>query len=315
MLPKILRRSLQGLFVLLLVTLFTFFLVNLAPGGPSSVMRMGSTAEERAALMTRLGLDRPLPVQYVDWLGHIVLHGDFGASLTGGDPVGPLLAQRLWNTAQLGLSVFVLLVVFATALGILAALRRNSWLDVVINVVATIGMSLPAFWLGIMAIFLFAVELQWFPASSTVDTAGIGFLRLAQYLVLPVAVLSFSLAPNVIRYARAAMLEALAADYIRTARSKGLREIAVVGKHAFKNALITVLSMLALILPVLLSGAVVIESVFGWPGIGRLAVEAAMNRNYPVIMGVTVIGGAIVIATNILVDVLYVLVDPRIAHG
>lgn len=308
------RRTLQGLFVLFLVTLFTFFMVNLAPGGPSSVMRMGSSAEQRDALMTSMGLNRPLPVQYADWVSGIV-RGDFGTSLTGGEPIGPLLAQRLWNTTQLGVTVFVLLMVFATALGIVAALRRNSWLDFAVNFVSTLGMSVPEFWLGIMAIFLFAVQLQWLPASSTVDASMLTVLQLVPYLILPVAVLSFALAPNVILYARTSMLEALGADYVRTARSKGLSEFVVVGKHAFRNALITVVSMLGLLLPVLLSGAVVVESVFGWPGIGRLAIEATMQRNYPVIMAVTVVGGAIVIGTNIVVDIIYVLIDPRIARG
>lgn len=314
MLPEIMRRTLQGLFVLFLVTLFTFFMVNLAPGGPSSVMRMGSSAEQRDALMTSMGLNRPLPVQYADWVSGIV-RGDFGTSLTGGEPIGPLLAQRLWNTTQLGVTVFVLLMVFATALGIVAALRRNSWLDFAVNFVSTLGMSVPEFWLGIMAIFLFAVQLQWLPASSTVDASMLTVLQLVPYLILPVAVLSFALAPNVILYARTSMLEALGADYVRTARSKGLSEFVVVGKHAFRNALITVVSMLGLLLPVLLSGAVVVESVFGWPGIGRLAIEATMQRNYPVIMAVTVVGGAIVIGTNIVVDIIYVLIDPRIARG
>lgn len=314
MLPEIMRRTLQGLFVLFLVTLFTFFMVNLAPGGPSSVMRMGSSAEQRDALMTSMGLNRPLPVQYADWVSGIV-RGDFGTSLTGGEPIGPLLAQRLWNTTQLGVTVFLLLTLFATALGIIAALRRNSWLDFAVNFVSTLGMSVPEFWLGIMAIFLFAVQLQWLPASSTVDASTLTVLQLVPYLILPVAVLSFALAPNVILYARTSMLEALGADYVRTARSKGLSEFAVVGKHAFRNALITVVSMLGLLLPVLLSGAVVVESVFGWPGIGRLAIEATMQRNYPVIMAVTVVGGAIVIGTNIVVDIIYVLIDPRIARG
>jgi peptide/nickel transport system permease protein len=314
MLPEIMRRTLQGLFVLFLVTLFTFFMVNLAPGGPSSVMRMGSSAEQRAALMTSMGLNRPLPIQYADWVSGIV-RGDFGTSLTGGEPIGPLLAQRLWNTTQLGVTVFLLLMLFATVLGIVAALRRNSWLDFAVNFISTLGMSVPEFWLGIMAIFLFAVQLQWLPASSTVDASTLTALQLVPYLILPVAVLSFALAPNVILYARTSMLEALGADYVRTARSKGLSEFVVVGKHAFRNALITVVSMLGLLLPVLLSGAVVVESVFGWPGIGRLAIEATMQRNYPVIMAVTVVGGAIVIGTNIVVDIIYVLIDPRIARG
>lgn len=314
MLLQLVRRTAQGGVVLLMVTAFTFFLVNLAPGGPSSVMRMGSTAEERAALIARLGLDRPLHVQYADWLGGIV-RGDFGRSLTGGDPVGPLVAERLANTVQLGLVVFALLVVFGTILGIAAALARGGWPDFVINLVSTIGMSVPDFWFGIMAIFLFAVELGWLPPSSTVDSSSMGPLELLPYLVLPVGVLSFSLAPNVIRYARSAMLEALGADYVRTARSKGLGTLSVVGKHALRNALITVVAMLALLLPVLLSGTVVVETVFGWPGLGRLAVEAAMHRNYPIIMAVTVVSGAIVIATNILVDAVYMMIDPRIAHA
>lgn len=314
MLLQLVRRTAQGAVVLLMVTAFTFFLVNLAPGGPSSVMRMGSTAEERAALIARLGLDRPLHIQYADWLGGIV-RGDFGRSLTGGDPVGPLVAERLANTVQLGLVVFALLVVFGTTLGIAAALARGGWPDFLINLVATIGMSVPDFWFGIMAIFLFAVELGWLPPSSTVDASSMGPLELLPYLVLPVGVLSFSLAPNVIRYARSAMLEALGADYVRTARSKGLGTLSVVGKHALRNALITVVAMLALLLPVLLSGTVVVETVFGWPGLGRLAVEAAMHRNYPIIMAVTVVSGAIVIATNILVDAVYMMIDPRIAHA
>jgi len=314
MLPRILRRLGQGIFVLLLVTIFTFLLVHLAPGGPSSVMRMGSTASEREALRHSMGLDRPLPVQYLTWVGGVV-HGDFGASLTGGQPVGPLIAQRLWNTVKLGMSVFVLIVIFGTLFGVLAALRRNSWLDFLVNLLSTLGMSIPDFWLGIMSILLFAVELHWFPASSTIDTSSTGPLQLIPYLALPVAVLTFAVIPNIVRYARAAMLEAMSADYIRTARSKGLRQATIVLKHAFKNALISVVSMLGLLLPVLLSGAVITESVFGWPGIGRLAVEAAMNRNYPVIMGVTVVAGAVVILTNILVDTLYILIDPRIAHG
>lgn len=314
MLPRIFRRLGQGILVLFLVTVFTFVLVHLAPGGPSSVMRMGSTAAERAALRHSLGLDRPLPVQYLVWIGG-VLHGNFGTSLTGGQPVGPLIAHRLWNTAKLGITVFVLILVFGTLFGVLAALRRNSWLDFVVNFISTVGMSVPDFWLGIMSILLFAVELHWFPASSTIDTTSTGVFQLVPYLALPVAVLTIAVIPNIVRYARAAMLEAMGADYVRTARSKGLTQATIVLKHAFKNALISVISMLGLLLPVLLSGAVITESVFGWPGIGRLAVQAAMNRNYPIIMGVTVVAGAVVILTNIVVDTLYMLIDPRIGHG
>ncbi len=310
----ILRRALQGVLVLLLVSAFTFFLVNLAPGGPSAAVSLERTAAEREALYRQYGLDKPVAVRYLTWLGGIV-RGDLGTSLNQGLPVGSLLVQRLGNTLQLALSALVLTALLGVALGVIAAVTQNRLPDHLISSVATLGMSVPGFWLGIVGIILFSVKLGWLP-SSGIASVGQPFSLLdrAQHLVLPASVLAFTLLPNVVRVARSAMLEVLRSDYVRTAKAKGLPERSVLLKHTFKNALVPVIAILGLITTVLFSGSVVIESVFSWPGLGRLAIEAANGRDYPVILGVTLVAGTIVIVTNLLVDILYAAVDPRISY-
>ena len=308
------RRVGQGLVVLVLISLVTFFLINLAPGGPSAAARFESTAEERAAIGKQLGLDRPLLARYGLWaLGAV--RGDFGSSLSGGQPVAPIVRQRLGTTAQLGLSALVLSVLVGIPLGILTALRRNSALDHVVNAVSTLGMSVPDFWTGIMAILLFAVTLKVLPASGLADTSG-GFslTEWLRHMILPAGVLAFVMLPNLVRFTRASLLEVLGADYLRTARAKGLREWLVIVKHALRNAFVPIVAMVGLVLPALLSGSVIIESVFGLPGMGRLAVDAAQGRDYNTIMAVTLAAGAIVIVTNVLVDLAYSAIDPRIRH-
>lgn len=308
------RRLGQGVLVILLVTILTFFLVNLAPGGPSSIMRMESTAEQRQALTHQMGLDLPLPVRYARW-AEGVLRGDFGYSLAGGEAVGPLLKLRLVNTAQLALTALALAVFIGLPLGIWTALRRNTWLDYVINGVSTLGMSLPSFWLGIMAVMVFSVSLGLLPASGMSEIgSGFSLADRLRHLILPASVLAITIMPNLVRFARSALLEVLGLDFMRTAKAKGLPPRLVLLKHGMRNALIPVVAMLGLLLPALLSGSVIAESVFGWPGMGRLAVDAAMNRDYPVVMAVTVVAGAIVIVTNLGVDLVYSLIDPRIGH-
>ena len=310
----VLRRALQGVLVLLLVSAFTFFLVNLAPGGPSAAVSLERTAAEREALYRQYGLDKPVAVRYLTWLGGIV-RGDLGTSLNQGLPVGSLLVQRLGNTLQLALSALVLTALLGVALGVIAAVTQNRLPDHLISSVATLGMSVPGFWLGIVGIILFSVKLGWLP-SSGIASVGTPFSLLdrAQHLVLPASVLAFTLLPNVVRVARSAMLEVLRSDYVRTAKAKGLPERSVLLKHTFKNALVPVIAILGLITTVLFSGSVVIESVFSWPGLGRLAIEAANGRDYPVILGVTLVAGTIVIVINLLVDILYAAVDPRISY-
>ena len=310
----VLRRALQGVLVLLLVSAFTFFLVNLAPGGPSAAVSLERTAAEREALYRQYGLDKPVTVRYLNWLGDIV-QGDLGTSLNQGLPVAGLLIQRLNNTLQLALSALFLTALFGVTLGVLAAVTQNRLPDHLISSIATLGMSVPGFWLGIVGIILFSVKLGWLP-SSGIATVGTPFSLLdrLEHLVLPAGVLAFTLLPNVVRVARSAMLEVMRSDYVRTAKAKGLPERSVLLKHTFKNALVPVIAILGLITTVLFSGSVVIESVFSWPGLGRLAIEAANGRDYPVILGVTLVAGTIVIVVNLLVDILYAAVDPRISY-
>lgn len=309
------QRLFQGVVVLFLVSLLTFFLINLAPGGPSSLIDFQSTAAERQARLARYGLDKPVHERYLTWLAGAV-RGDLGTSINQGLPVSRLLAQRLGPTLWLGLASLVLAALFGIALGIMAALRPNRWPDHLVSTIATLGMSIPNFWLGIVVIIIFAVQLRWLPASG-VSSIGSGFQlsdRL-EHLILPASVLAFSLMPNVVRVTRAALMEVMSTDYVRTARSKGLVERTILLKHMLRNALVPVTAMLGLITTVLFSGSVVIESVFGFPGIGRLAIEAANGRDYPVILGVTLLAGAIVVVVNLVVDILYAVIDPRIRHG
>ncbi|WP_161880725.1 ABC transporter permease [Deinococcus alpinitundrae] len=308
------RRIGQGMVVLLLISLVTFFLINLAPGGPSAAARFESTAEERAAIQKQLGLDRPLLTRYGSWATG-VLRGDFGATLSGGQPVAPILRQRLGTTLQLGLAALVLSVVIGIPLGIITAMRRNSVLDHSVNALSTLGMSVPDFWTGIMAILLFAVTLKVLPASGLADmSAGFSLSEWLRHMILPAGVLAFVMLPNLVRFTRASLLEVLGADYLRTARAKGVREGRVIVKHALRNAFVPIVAMIGLILPALLSGSVIIESVFGLPGMGRLAVDAALGRDYNTIMAVTLAAGFIVILTNLVVDLAYTVIDPRIRH-
>lgn len=314
MLEYIAKRLAQGVVVLWLVSLLTFFLINLAPGGPSSLVDMSTTAAEAEARMRRLGLDRPVHERYLTWLAGAV-RGDLGVSINQGLPVSRLLAQRLPPTLTLGLSALALATVLGVALGVLAALRRDRWPDHLVSSISTLGMSVPNFWLGIVVIIVFAVNLGWLPASGNASIGrGFDLGDRLRHLVLPAGVLAFSLMPNIVRVTRAAVLEMLAADFVRTARAKGLRERVVMAKHTMRNALVPVTAMLGLIATVLFSGSVVIESVFGWAGIGRLAIEAANGRDYPVILGVTLLAGAIVVVVNLTVDLLYAVIDPRIRH-
>ena len=308
------RRLLQGLLVLFLISVITFFLINLAPGGPSSAVALGRTAEEREAVLSQLGLDKPLLVRYFNWFGG-VLRGDLGKSMNQGLPVSSLLAQRSVNTLQLALTALLLTAIFGIVLGLISAVYKNRWPDHLISSLATVGMSVPAFWLGIVCIIIFAVQLKLLP-SSGIYSIGQEFSLVdrLRHLAMPAGVLAFTLMPNVIRVTRSALLDVLTSDYVRTARAKGLSEQLVLLKHTLKNAMVPVIAILGLITTVLFSGSVVVESVFGWAGLGRLAIEAANGRDYPVILGVTILVGAIVVIVNLLVDLLYAAVDPRISH-
>ncbi|HEX6988829.1 MAG TPA: ABC transporter permease [Bacillota bacterium] len=311
----LIRRLLHTIVVLWLVSVITFLLIHLTPGGPAVLAGMDYTAEQREQIRRAFGLDRPLPERYVSWLGD-VLRGDFGMTLNTSMDIGDLLAERLPPTLLLAGSALLLSVVIGVPVGVLSALRPYSAYDYVVTVASFIGVAVPSFWLAILLILAFAVELQWLP-SSGLATVGAPFSladRL-RHLLMPMLVMSTITLPYVIRFTRSAMLEVLRRDYVRTARAKGLGRMTVVVRHALRNALFPVITVVGLQLPRLVSGSVVTEQVFAWPGMGRLAVTAAVGRDYPLIMAVTMVVSAVVLLTNLLVDVLYGLLDPRVRFG
>jgi peptide/nickel transport system permease protein len=302
----------QGAVVLILVSAITFLLVNLAPGGPSSLMRMDATPEQREALARRLGLDQPLPLRYTLWLAGAV-HGDLGISMTSNEPVAMRIGQRMPNTLLLAGTALVVSVLAGIPMGVVAALRRNSLPDFVLAIFSVIGLSVPAFWLGIILILVFSVNFNWLPSSgvSTIGSEADLSDRL-QHLLMPALVLSTTVLPYVVRFTRSALLEVLHQDYVRTASAKGLSRLRVVYVHALRNALVPVVSIIGTLVPRLFGGSVVTEAVFGWPGMGRLAVEAANGRDYPLIVGITVSVAVLVVLSSLVVDLAYTWLDPRI---
>jgi len=302
----------QGLVVLFLVSAITFLLVNLAPGGPSSLMRMDATPEQREALAHRLGLDQPVPVRYIQWLAGAV-RGDLGTSMTSNEPVAMRIAQRLPNTLLLAGTALLVSVVVGIPMGVYAALRRNKLPDFVVAIFSVLGLSVPAFWLGIILILVFSVNLNLLPSSGVATTGDEGNLAdRVLHLLMPAAVLSTTVLPYVVRFTRSALLEVLHQDYVRTASAKGLSRVRVVYVHALRNALVPVVSIVGTLVPRLFGGSVVTEAVFGWPGMGRLAVEAANGRDYPLIVGITVSVAVLVVASSLAVDLAYTWLDPRI---
>ncbi len=299
------KRVLLSLPVLLGVSVVVFVAIRLIPGDPAQLMA-GQAATEEVVRQIRqsLGLDQPLPVQYLYFLRNVV-RGDLGRSLFNGAPVVEELGQRFPRTVRLALASMAVASLIGIPAGILAATRRLTWVDTAVMVVALVGVSMPVFWLGLNLILVFSVRLQWFPA--------FGY-ETWRHLVLPSITLGAASAAVVARMTRSAMLEVLGQDYIRTARAKGLSERAVVNRHALRNALIPVVTILGLQLGTLLSGAVLTETVFAWPGVGRLLVDAVLARDYPIIQGTTLLIAATFVALNLAVDLLYGLLDPRIRY-
>lgn len=289
----------------------TFFFVNLAPGGPASVMRFDVTAEQREALIKRMGLDRPVAERYVLWVVGAV-RGDLGTSLLTDEPVTHRIGERLPNTLTLAGAALLLSVALGIPIGLVQALRRESAIDHVLSLVSAIGLSVPVFWLGIVLILIFAVSLRVLPSAGVTAIADDTLLDRLRHLILPAAALATTVLPTVARFMRSAAMDVLREDYIRTAESKGLAPRVVVARHALRNALIPVVSAIGALVPRLLGGAVVTEQVFSWPGMGRLALEAAQGRDYPLITGLTVVVATIAVATTLLIDLAYTRIDPRI---
>lgn len=300
-----------GLTWLLIVTA-TFLLLQLAPGGPAIMMNPDLTPEAREQITRQMGLDQPITVQYWRWLSSL-LRGDLGISFSDRAPVGTLISTALPNTLQLSLAALLMTIALGVPLGVLAALQHRTIVDQVISIIAFLGLSIPAFWFGIVLILIFAVNLGWLPAAG-MRTIGLP-LTLPDallHLIMPVVVLALANLAVVTRYTRSSMLNVLSEDFIRTARAKGLAPRSVTYRHALRNALVPVITVIGLRLPTLFGGTVITESVFAWPGMGRMSVNAALERDYPLVMGITVVMATVVMIVNLLVDLSYSYIDPRV---
>ena len=309
----IMRRTGEALTLILTITVFTFALINAAPGGPSILLDPSMAPEDTERLRALYGFDRPIYEQYGRWLWQ-VLQGNLGFSLSVGRPVGELIANALPPTLLLSGTALLVAVCVAIPLGIIAAVKRNSMLDQMLTTISFFGLSLPVFWFGLMLIILFSVTLNWLPAGGMSTPGAASFSNVASHLILPVIALSTSIMAELVRYTRSSMIGVLGQDYVRTARAKGLAETPVIVKHAFRTAMVPVVTLLAMLIPRLVGGAAVTETVFSWPGMGRLAVSAALNRDFPTIMGITLVISIIVIISNLLVDLLYTKLDPRVSY-
>ncbi len=297
--------------ILLGTSLVAFFLVRLIPGDPAIAL-LGLEADPRsiAALRTQLALDQPLVFQYLTWLGRI-LTGDFGRSIQGGREVFPLLLSALGPTALLSLASILISLAIAVPAGIVAATRRNTMADYGASFAALCGLSMPSFWLGVLLILTFSIYIPILPASGYVSPLldPLGFLR---FLVLPALTLGAALAAATMRMTRATMLEVLRADYVRTARAKGVPARVVVWRHAFRNAQIPIVTLLGIQMGQLLGGVVITETVFSWPGIGKLTVDAIFARDYPVVQGAVLLTATLFVLINLITDVIYTIIDPRV---
>jgi peptide/nickel transport system permease protein len=307
------RRLLSALPILLIVSLITFGMIHLIPGDPAAaIARMSATSEQIANIRRDLGLDQPLLAQL--WAWYIaLLHGDLGRSLLLGQPVVQATMQRLPVTVALSAYALVLTLLLGLLSGIVAALRQNTWIDQVAMVLAMLGISLPSFYLGLLMIIVFAVDLRWLPTGGYIALTDdpVGWLATS---TMPAVSLALLLAGLLARITRSTMLEVLRQDYIRTARAKGLPERRVVFKHALANALIPITTVVGIIVSLLISGSVVIETLFSIPGIGQLLTQAVLNRDYPMVQGGLLITTALLVLVNIGVDVCYALLDPRVRY-
>jgi peptide/nickel transport system permease protein len=305
------RRLLQMIPVLLGISIIVFLLIRLGGDPVLNLVPDYFTEEQIAAVRADYGFDRPIVVQYLEFVGR-ALRGDFGYSYHHRQPAWDMVATRLPRTAQLAAAAILMSVVVSLPLGILAALKRNTWADVLITGFSVWGRSLPNFWLGIMFILLFAVTLGWFPVSGTGEFSNRPFLA---HLFLPALTLAFGLITTLTRLVRSAMLEVLREDHVRTARAKGQGETVVIFRHVLRNALIPVVTVLGLQIGWLLGGAVIIEDVFAWPGIGRLMLTSIMARDNSVVQAALLVSALIIMVSNLLVDVTYTFLDPRIRYA
>jgi peptide/nickel transport system permease protein len=316
------RRVLASIVVVLGVTVITLALMSSTRGSyvPGIDLNPALRPEDIARLRAQLGLDEPPYVWYLNWIWGVV-HGDFGRSMIDGSTVTSHILDRLPNTIELTLTAIVIGVLIAVPVGVIGALRHGSKTDHTMTVVSVAGFAVPQFWMGLILILIFSVTLEqhglpWLPSSGAYSAVNGGdFIDRLEHLILPATVLSFFYTSQWSRFVRSSMLEVLSQDYIRTARAKGMSERRVVYLHGLRNALIPLITLIGLELPGLVSGGLVVEVVFGWPGIGKLAFERALQYDYTTVMGVTFFATLLVILGNLMADILYGILDPRIRYG
>lgn len=309
----ILKRLAQAIPVMLIVAILTFVLMKLLPGDPAVLIAGdGATPEAIAQIRTELGLDKPLLVQLGVWLTDLV-QGDLGRSIFLSQPVTDAILERLPVTFSLAFVAFVITVPIGITIGILAAYWRDSWLDTAVMSLALLGVSVPNFWLAIVGVLIFSVNLGWLPSAGYVEFGDdpVGWLH---SLIMPASVLALFQIGYLARMTRSEMLEVLDQDYIRTARAKGVSEFTTITKHAFRNALVSVLTVAGYIFSLLIGGSVVIEQIFAMPGIGRLLVQAIVARDLPVVQGTMLFLGFMFVAINVAIDILYTMVDRRVHY-
>jgi peptide/nickel transport system permease protein len=306
-------RLIQSLVLLALVSVIAFAVLHLAPGGPLSQFALvpGMTQEQLAHISHEMGLDRSLPVQYWEWISRL-LTGDWGHSYRDNQPVLAVIVGRLPATFELMLTAIVIAVLLGVSIGILGAVRRGSLFDTLATVGAMVALSIPTFWFGLVVIYLFSLKLGWLPAGSRSTVGNESFGDYLHHLIAPAIVLALVEVAIWSRYMRGAMLDVISQDFIRTARAKGLTESAVMLHHAFRNALLPMIELGGLELPTLLGGALVTETVFTWPGMGRLFLDSLGYRDYPVVMGILMVSAVLVLLGSLMADLLSAAADPRI---
>lgn len=313
MLPEVFRRLMATIPVMGVVAIGVFALLHVTPGDPAVIIAGDyATTEDIARIRAKLGLDRPLLTQVGIWLGGIV-RGDLGTSIFSGLPVSTLIAQRAETTVALTILAMLISVSVGVPLGVIAAWKRGSWIDRVVMILAVSGFSMPVFWLGFVLVYVFAISFGWLPVQGYVSFR-VDSGRFLSHLILPAVTLSVIYMALIARMTRASMLGVLNEDYIRTAFAKGLPSRGVLLRHALRNASLPVVTIIGIGFALLIGGAVVTESVFALPGLGRLTVDAILRRDYPIIQGVILVVSGIYVLINLVVDLLYVVLDPRIRY-
>ncbi len=314
MLPYVVRRLAQVVPVLVFASVVVFLMIYLIPGDPALAVLGGEARPEQVeAMRKQMGLDRPLAVQYGRWLGRVA-QGDLGVSFINSYPVWSLIGLKLPATLALAAGALTVALLISLPLGILAAVRQGSWVDRLAIGFTALGLSVPTFWLGVLLVLLFSLRLQWLPASGYVPLFTRPALSL-QHLLMPSLTLGIAIAAILTRFVRTAMLEVIHQDYVRTARAKGLPEGRVVMRHALKNAFIPVLTVIALQVGNLLGGAVITESIFDYPGVGQLILYAVTTKDYTVVQGTLLLLVFAFVCINLLTDVAYAILDPRVRYG